>query len=64
MRRLRSEIWRQKNWLLHRRIHTFSWENSCKNQHDWCPPPTLLPLASSLFPTLKINHSLFLCRIL
>jgi hypothetical protein len=47
VRRLRPELWQQRNWLLHRKnapshISFYTAEFLTKNQHDYRPQPTLV----------------------
>jgi hypothetical protein len=56
VRRLRPELWRQKNWLLHHDIApshtTFFTRDFFYQKHHDCPPP---PTYVSLFPRLKLK---------
>jgi hypothetical protein len=59
--KLHSEIWRQKNWLLHHgnapsHISFFIREFFYQKQHDCRPHPTYFPLFSRLKTKLKSRH--------
>jgi hypothetical protein len=60
VRRLRPELWRQRNWLLHHDSalsHTSFFTRECltKIKHDCRHPPTLLACDFSPFLRLKIT---------